>query len=164
MDGVEIRVHVEGLPQALSKLDALGRIEFHELLDGLARQGAMQTKRRIHEEKTSPDGQPWAPTREGRPALEVTGALWRSVDHATTASEAIWGVPAEPVAGRPYARIHQFGGVIRPKNAKALHFTIGGKSVFAQSVTIPARAYLGVSAQNALDMEAAAAKFMERYL
>ena len=41
---------------------------------------------------------------------------------------------------------------------------LGGKDVFAQKVNIPAREYLGVSSENARDLEAAAAVFLERYV
>lgn len=37
----------------------------------------------------------------------------------------------------PYAAIHEFGGVIRPKNKKVLAFKVGGRMVFARRVTIP---------------------------
>ena len=47
-----------------------------------------------------------------------------------------------------YAALHQFGGVITPKNKKALSFNIGGKQIFAKSVTIPARPYLGFGASD----------------
>jgi phage gpG-like protein len=43
---------------------------------------------------------------------------------------------------RPYAAIHQLGGVIRPKTKKVLSFTIGGKTYFAKEVKIPARPFL----------------------
>ena len=43
---------------------------------------------------------------------------------------------------RPYAAIHQFGGTITAKNAKALN--VHGRRV--KSVTIPARPWLGLSA------------------
>lgn len=42
----------------------------------------------------------------------------------------------------PYAAIHHFGGVIKPKTAKALN--VGGRLV--RQVTIPARPWLGLSA------------------
>lgn len=41
-----------------------------------------------------------------------------------------------------YAAIHEFGGVITPKQAKALAFEIGGELIFAQSVEIKAHPYL----------------------
>ncbi len=165
MTGVSITI--EGLDVAKSKLSSLARLEFHELMDGLARMGQQQTQRRIEEEKTSPEGAAWKPNLAGTPILFKTGALARSVDHAATATQATWGVPAAPVAGRPYARIHQFGGVITPKNGAALKFwwQSGGHVEFAivKKVTMPARPYLGVSAENAADLEQAAAKFIERY-
>jgi phage gpG-like protein len=42
-----------------------------------------------------------------------------------------------------YARIHQLGGAIVPKNKKFLRFPIGGgQFVFTKKVTMPARPYL----------------------
>ena len=158
-----IVVTIEGLDFARAKLSTLSRLEFHELMDGLARMGQQQTQRRIEEEKTSPEGVPWKANIAGTPILFQAGALYRSVDHAASATQAMWGVPAEPVGGRPYARIHQFGGVITPKAARSLVFTLGGRTVRAKKVTMPARPYLGVSAQNGRDLEQAAARFIERY-
>ncbi|MGO4872748.1 MAG: phage virion morphogenesis protein [Roseiarcus sp.] len=156
---IGVKIDVVGLPETLGRLNALGRIEFHELLDGLARKGQQQTQRRIETEKTSPDGAAWPLTRDGRAALFVTGAhLYLSIDHAAGATEARWGT------GWIGAKVHQFGATIVPKDARALHFMFGGEDVFAKKVTIPARPYLGVSAQNARDLEAAAAKFIERYV
>jgi phage gpG-like protein len=44
--------------------------------------------------------------------------------------------------GVKYARIHEFGGIIRPKEATALRFQIGDKWITTKKVTIPARPYL----------------------
>lgn len=41
-----------------------------------------------------------------------------------------------------YAAIHEFGGVIRPRTARFLVFTIGGRKIFARKVTMPKRPYL----------------------
>ena len=41
-----------------------------------------------------------------------------------------------------YARIHEKGGVIKPKNKKSLRFTIGSQVIFAKKVTIPKRPFL----------------------
>jgi phage gpG-like protein len=41
-----------------------------------------------------------------------------------------------------YARIHELGGVIRPKNFKFLHFVVNGQEIFAKKVTIPKRPYI----------------------
>lgn len=53
-----------------------------------------------------------------------------------------------------YAAAQQFGATIKPKNAKALSWKIGGLSVFAQQVVIPARAYLGISIADEAEMMA----------
>lgn len=46
-----------------------------------------------------------------------------------------------------YGAVHQFGATIRPKG-RALVFNLGGRKVFARSVTIPARPYLGFGAED----------------
>jgi len=58
-----------------------------------------------------------------------------------------WPAPIEarvymppPSEGGPvYARIHEFGGVIRPRRFIYLHFKVGGRWVRARQVRIPAR-------------------------
>lgn len=54
------------------------------------------------------------------------------------------GTKASAITGtdKIYARIHEFGGVITPKTAGALHFQIDGHWVTTQSVTMPARPYV----------------------
>lgn len=41
-----------------------------------------------------------------------------------------------------YAAIHEFGGVIRARAARGLHFIVNGQHRVAQAVVIPARPYL----------------------
>lgn len=153
--GIAFKLEVSGLDAMLTRLGATGRIEFQELLDGLSRQGMTQTRRRIEVEKTSPEGKAWPKTTDGRSALFVQGNhLYRSIDHAVVGDSAVWG------SGWIGARVHQFGAVIKPVNAKRLAFSIGGKKVFAKKVTVPARAYLGVSEANARALEQTAARFI----
>jgi len=72
----------------------------------------------------------------GQP-LRDTGALQRSISSSATADHVAVGTNLK------YARIHQFGGVIRPKNKKMLAFPgPTGAIVFAKKVTIPARPYM----------------------
>jgi phage virion morphogenesis protein len=56
-----------------------------------------------------------------------------------------------------YAAIHQWGGEIRPRTAKALFVPGYGR---LKKVTIPARPYLGVSPDDADVIEAAVAAFL----
>lgn len=52
------------------------------------------------------------------------------------------GVVGRVGSNLKYAKIHETGGVIEPKSAKFLYFTVDGMDVFAQKVTIPARPYI----------------------
>jgi phage gpG-like protein len=63
-------------------------------------------------------------------------------------------------SGLVYARIQQEGGTIVPRDAKALAFPMGNGMAFAQSVTLPARPYLGVSNDNKQEIIDAAVDFI----
>ena len=52
------------------------------------------------------------------------------------------GVVGTNVNAIPYARIHEFGGIIEAKKAKFLRFKIGNRWVMKRSVKIPERSYL----------------------
>ena len=72
-----------------------------------------------------------------------TGTLRRSIRSETDRAALIAKIG--PLANSPakkYAPVHEFGAVITPVRAKALRFTIEGKTIFAKSVHIPARPYL----------------------
>jgi phage gpG-like protein len=154
---VGVDITINGLAGALAMLEHLSGSGRAELMDGLARLGASQTQRRIQSEKTSPEGAAWPRTRDGRGALFATGAhLYQSIDHRSSDTTASWGT------GWIGARVHQFGALIRPVNAKALAFRIGGKSAFAKSVTIPARPFIGVSSDNIEELRATAEAALAR--
>ena len=71
--------------------------------------------------------------------LHKTGQLANSIQ---VYDKEAWSVKVGSV-GVIYAAIHEFGGVIKAKRVKALHW-VGedGKDYFAKSVRIPARPYL----------------------
>ncbi|MGO8738624.1 phage virion morphogenesis protein [Rhodoblastus sp.] len=155
--GLSISLEVAGLDALIARVGATGKLDFFQLLDSLGRLGVEQTRQRIEVEKTAPDGTPWKETRDGRPALFVTGThLARSIDHAVSGMQAEWGT------GWIGARVHQFGAVIKPVNGKALKFQIGGETVFRKKVEIPARPYVGVSEKNRDELETVAARFVAR--
>jgi phage virion morphogenesis protein len=78
----------------------------------------------------------YAPIKRGPGILRASGMLMRSITYQVGNDELRVG------SGRIYARIHQLGGVIRPKKAKYLVFRMASGLVFARQVTIPARPYL----------------------
>ena len=147
MTGTFIDVDVIGLDAVAKKLSRLNHFNRALVLEAAGALIESQTRRRITEEKTSPDGQPWKPNAEGTPILEKQRHLLASIHFKTGADEVRVG------SGLVYSAIHQFGGTIVPKNAKALHFEIGGHDVMAQKVTIPARPYLGFSVENKAEIE-----------
>lgn len=50
----------------------------------------------------------------------------------------------------PGAAAQEYGAVIVPKSAKALHFFVDGHEVFTQKVTLPARPYLRPAVEDSL--------------
>lgn len=105
----------------------------------------LETATRLRfETESGPTGAKWKPSRrvieEGGQTLTLSGDLKSSIGSAFTPTTAEAG-PERSFGSAVYAAIHQFGGVIRPVKAKALHF--GGR--FLAAVTIPARPYVGWS-------------------
>lgn len=154
MSGVSISYDVTGIEGVDAILGRLDPLDGAELLEGLARLVQEQTRRRIRSEKTAPDGSAWPANRAGTSILMRSGMLANSIDYAVSATQAIVGT------GLRYARIHQHGGVIKPKAAKVLAFKVGGRTVFARKVTMPKREFLGVSAANAAELLDAAVRFV----
>lgn len=70
-----------------------------------------------------------------------TGTLRRSI-HTETVSVAPTRAEATVGTDVVYAKQVEFGGTIRPKKAKMLHWTDESGEHFARSVTQPARPYL----------------------
>lgn len=142
MSGVALEVLTTGMNEALLMLDGLADAPTHELTEGIGRLVQGQTRRRIEEEKTAPDGSAWKENWAKTSTLYASGALSRSIDYEASPDSVLVG------SGLVYARIHQEGGKIVPKTAKALAFMMGNQFKLVQSVTMPARPYLGLSADN----------------
>lgn len=155
---LDIRIDVRGFLPAEMALDRLSALQEAQLLDGLGRQIHQQTVRRIEEEKTAPDGKAWKRNSEGTPTLYREGHLARSIDWV------VQGLQVAVGSALIYAPIHQYGGTIAPKTADALAFMIGNRFVMTQKVTMPARPYLGVSADNAADILDVAKAFIRKAL
>jgi len=98
----------------------------------------------------APDGTRWKPSRravlQGGQTLVDTGALRAGIVYEASADKVEVG-PSGP--SLKYARIHQEGGEIRPKSAKALFFRgADGQARTVKVVRIPARPYLGISEED----------------
>lgn len=133
---------------ALQRLIALGNNPAPALRE-IAALGKSSTRLRFRTE-TGPDGQRWKQSLRAQIAggrtLTKDGHLAGSISANHGKDFAEWGV------NRIYAAIHQFGGVIRAKG-KALAFAIpGGGFAVVKAVRMPARPFLGVSADDSRDI------------
>lgn len=143
--GVGYELKLEGSEAALRKLGAAAeRLEYATPLFDLVGAMLVTSTRDRFERETDPEGTPWPSSirvqLEGGKTLFDSGHLANSFSHEPSNS----GV--EVGTNVLYAAIQQFGGVIRPVSADALHFSIGGRDVFVKEVTIPRRAFLGLEA------------------
>ena len=110
-------------------------------------------------DQEDPQGKHWEPSaraaEEGGETLTDTATLRNSIDYAATSDKVMVG------SNLPYARIRQKGGTIKPKKAKKLVFKgRGGKKVAVDEVTIPARPYLGVSADDMKEVRETISDFL----
>ena len=128
---------------ALSRLQMLGK-EPQGFLASLGLEMVDRTRQRINDGVT-PEGSPFAPLNplyasskpSGDPILKKTGSLRNELTSTVHGNSLVWG------SNRIYAAVHQFGAIIKPVKAPALVFRMGGELFKRQSVTIPARPYLG---------------------
>ncbi|WP_227656533.1 phage virion morphogenesis protein [Bombella apis] len=128
---------------ALSRLQTLGK-EPQEFLAALGLEMVDRTRQRI-DDGVTPEGTPFAPLNplyasgkpSGDPILKRSGSLRNELTSTIQGNSLVWG------SNRIYAAVHQFGAIIKPVKAPALVFRMGGDLFKRQSVTIPARPYLG---------------------
>lgn len=158
MSGAAIEVIEVGLNEALLKVEGIESAPTGELMEGIGRLVQEQTRRRIESEKTTPAGAAWKPNWQGSSILYASGALSRSIDYLASDDSVMVG------SGLVYARIHQEGGVIEPRTAAALAFTLGNQFVMAMRVTMPARTFVGLSGENQADVVDAAEDWVGRLL
>ncbi len=124
-------------PKDLSALPRkLDRIKASELTHSLGLT-ALRLLTEGFENESDPYGRPWKKpiARQGQ-TLSDTGQLRNS-----------WRVASTPTIVRlknatVYAAIHQFGGAIIPKRAKALKFKLGNRWVTSRRVKMPRRPML----------------------
>lgn len=142
MSGFQISVEDAGVLAALRRVASV-LADPTPLTNEIAALGESSTRQRFRTE-TGPDGTAWKQSLRakltGGRTLTQDGHLSGSLSSRHGRTFAEWGV------NRIYAAIHQFGGVIRPVNAKALRFQLAdGSFAVRKSVTMPARPYLGLS-------------------
>lgn len=82
---------------------------------------------------------PWKPKIDGSPSnLQKSTTMAKAFQLQVTATLATVSNSAV------YSRIHQFGGVIKPKSGPVLKFKVGDRWVSKKQVTMPARPFFPV--------------------
>lgn len=142
---------------ALGRLARSGR-DLGPVLRAIGSHLENTTRRRFHT-GASPAGASWKQSLRAKQqdggTLVDTGRLRDSITSRAQGREVQVGTNVL------YAAIHQFGGVIRPKNKQALHFPLPGGGFFiGKKVTIPARPFLGLSAADARAIERIVARHL----
>ncbi|HIF9400283.1 TPA: phage virion morphogenesis protein [Photobacterium damselae] len=148
-----------------------------QLLDALGAVVESQTRRRIADEKESPDGQAWpdwsqayAKTRHGNNSLlQGEGGLLDSIEYQVERNQVRIGSPLA------YARVHQegfsgsvqvkahwrtitmaFGKAIAPRSQKI--------SAFTRAMEMPQREFLGLSDDNQTEVYAVIGDFWQELM
>ena len=98
-------------------------------------------------DQVGPDGQPWKPSiramTQGGETMRDKGLLMNSITHIVLADGVEYGTNV------PYATPLHFGAEIRAVNGPFLRFKIaGGGWVSRKAVTLPARPFLGINADD----------------
>lgn len=162
MAGVSVAIDAHELAELGRAMRRLAKADLAPLMDAIAGVGEEATLERIVEGGPAPDGTDW-PARHpayesSQPMLNLHGGLADSIEGGAAGETAVWG------SSLVYARIHQLGGTIVPREVQALQFRLGGQTVFARSVTIPARPYLGYGAAERRGVEEVIEAWLEEAL
>ena len=154
-----LAIAVGGLDATLAQLgEAAGRLEHPAPLFDLIGAAMVTSTQMRFEAGIDPEGHPWPISLrvqfEGGKTLIDSGLLRNSLTHEASDAGVAWGTNVI------YAGVHQRGAVIRPVNAEALHFRLGGEDVFTREVTIPRRAFLGVDQDDEAEILDIAAEYV----
>jgi phage gpG-like protein len=157
--GVKIEVDRNDLAAINALVTGLSDFDAGPLVAEIVQLGENQTRKRIESGGPGPNGQAWPPNQTGTPILFRTGRhLHDSIASSSSGTSGEWGAAWE------FAHVHQEGAVITPKSAGRLVFMLGDKRVFAKKVTIPARPFVGVSAEDAEEIKELVTDYLGRLL
>lgn len=111
--------------------------------------GLVSSTHRRFVSQTTPAGDKWAALN---PDYKATKRNSRILTESGRVRDSINSRPSNDAVrvgtNVIYAAPHQFGATITPKSATHLVFRMGSGMAFAKSVTLPARPFLGISADD----------------
>ena len=115
------------------------KLNTKELTDIISSEIEKEVQMRFVNE-VDPKGNKWKPNVRGGKILRDTGQLMNSIHRISDGK--VGGVATNKI----YARIHNEGGIIRPKEKSKLKFKgVDGKFVFVDEVEIPKRQFFGMN-------------------
>lgn len=153
--------------------DAAGLLRQMEGLRDLDKAGLSETMAQIvrtstvkrFERQRGPDDKPWQPSQRAR---AENGVTLTDTTHLRTGIRAKSSADGWAVGTNvEYAATHQYGApgrTIRAKTSHGLRFRVGGRWITKQAVTvnIPARPFLGLSADDQDEIAATLRDYLER--
>lgn len=156
MSGVALNINFRGIERLQNRINQLGELDRHDLLDAVGAELEAQTHSRLRDEKSDPDGTPWVPlsdewaTRK-REGFNIEGVRFASSggildfqgDLDKTIQSLVGGDGVETGSNLVYAATHQFGDDER---------------------NIVAREYLGLSDDNWGDIAAVVDDFLDNFI
>ena len=158
--GVSVELDAPELAGLAADLRRASRADRRRLTQALAAAGESAARERITAGGPGPDGERWAPRHPLNPSrkrlLNRQGGLNDSIEGRGSTSTASWG------SNLVYARIHQLGGVIKPRRRRMLRFELGNRVVFARQVTIPARPYIGWGDPERREADVVVSRWLDR--
>jgi len=154
MSGVSMKMSIDDAV-VLAGFEALLGLSRNMMpvMDDIGASMVVSTQGRF-ESGVGPDGVAWAPSLRAKEVngqtLVDTARLVQSITHEASPTDVVWGTDVI------YGRVHQTGETITAKGGGALRFkSPGGGFVTVNSVTIPARPFLGVDAQDDVAIDGA---------
>lgn len=147
MAGASFKLDLSGLRGMVGQ--AIAHVQARQgLMEQIGEQLVASTQQRF-EDGEGPEGEKWQPSyraqAEGGQTLVDTARLKNSIGYEASPNLVTVGTSVS------YAATHQFGAEIRAKNAPKLTFQVGGRWAQKDSVTIPARPFIGISEQDIED-------------
>lgn len=144
-----IRIDTSDLDRLNRRLADFSRLDTRRLMNAVGAEVESQTRRRISDQKTAPDGTPWAPWSPDYAATRAAGAsrLQDEGDLLDSIHPFIYldGQAVEVGSNLVYAAIHQWGGAPVGSN-------------------IPARPYLGLSNENEADVQGVVDDWLDAHM
>jgi len=146
VNGLRITLNAAELADTIDGLAALMRAP--EPVMGVIGEALISSTQERQRRAVAPDGSAWPALNPAYAASKAGSEMLRESGQLMSLSRRASGRTVVVGTNAPYAATHQFGATIKPKKGKRLKFRLGRISVFARSVTIPARPFLGVSQED----------------